>query len=300
MQRRIFIKNSSLFAVGVGVFGNIRWDNNHFEGINPTTTDILGPFYRPGAPLRSNIIPAGTQGELMHLSGTILKDDGKTLYKDCLVEIWQCSPDGIYDNTSDDYKFRGAQKTGSDGKYHFTTCIPVPYATDEQKKTYRPAHIHLRISGKDEQDLVTQIYFKGDPYIETDYSSKSPQSISRILEVKKNGKKENSIQFDIVMAKEFSLDNAVFEKITGLYQLDDHSMVEFYKNDDLLFVKVNGQIMEALYYKGNNRFAAPMDTVKVQFELQEKGEVKVIADYFTDNDGKNWVKSTGKKILKYK
>ena len=298
MQRRNFIKNTSLFAVSVYAFGNIRWTADHFEGTTPTTTDILGPFYRPGAPMRANVIPAGTQGELMHLSGTIFKDDGKTLYNDCLIEIWQCSPEGIYDNTSDDYKFRGAQKTASDGKYHFTTTIPVPYPIDDDKKVYRPAHIHMRISGRQEQDLVTQIYFSGDPYLQKDHSSKSPTAVNRILPVKHNGN-ENKVQFDIVMSKEFLLDDVAFNKIAGIYNMSDKSMVEFYRNDDLLFVKINGQIMESLYYKGNNNFTSALDMVKVQFELKEKGEVKAVVNYFDDSTNK-WMKSEGNKTLKYK
>ena len=298
MQRRNFIRNTSLFAVGVYAFGNIRWTNDHFEGTSPTTTDILGPFYRPGAPMRTNVVPAGTNGELMHLSGTIFKDDGKTPYKDCVIEMWQCSPEGIYDNTSDDYNFRGAQKTGSDGKYLFTTTVPVPYAIDDDKKVYRPAHVHMRISGKQDQDLVTQIYFSGDPYLEKDLYSKSPQAVNRILSVKHNGK-ENKVTFDIVMNKKFAIDDAVFNKLTGIYNMNDKSMVEFYKNNDLLFAKINGQIMEALYYQGNNHFTSALEVVKVKFEVKEKGEVKAFVDYLDDTNNK-WMKSEGSKMLKYK
>lgn len=297
MRRRNFIKNTSLFATGVYAFGNIRWNNDHFEGTDITTTDILGPYYRPGAPMRINVVPAGTNSELIQLSGTIFKDDGKTPYKDCLVEIWQCSPEGIYDNTSDDYNFRGAQKTASDGKYHFTSTIPVPYSVDDDKKIFRPAHIHMRISGTQDQDLVTQIYFSGDPYIEKDYYSKSPQALNRILSVKNNGK-ENRVQFDIVMSKEFPLDNAVFNKVTGIYNMNDKTLAEFYKNNDLLFVKSNGQIMEALYYKGNNSFSSALDVVKVQFELKEKNKVNVVVDLMDDVTLK-WMKLEGSKILKY-
>ena len=298
MQRKTFIRNTSLFAIGVYAFGNIRWTTDHFEGTTPTTTDILGPFYRPGAPLRTNVIPAGIKGELMQLSGTILKDDGKTPYKDCLIEIWQCSPEGIYDNTSDDYKFRGAQKTGSDGKYNFTTTIPVAYPIDDDKKVYRPAHIHMRISGRQEQDLVTQIYFSGDPYIQKDMYSKSPQAVNRILSVKHNGN-ENSVRFDVVMSKEFALDDSAFNKLAGIYNMSDKSMVEFYKNGDLLFAKINGQIMEALYYKGKNYFTSALDVVKIQFELKENGDVKAVVDYLDDTNNK-WIRSEGTKTLKYK
>jgi len=299
MERRNFIRNTSLFAVGIGVFGKIRWNNDHYEGIDPTTSDILGPFYRPGAPMRTNVVPKDIKADILHLSGTIFKEDGKTPYNDCLIEIWQCSPDGVYDNTSDEYKFRGAQKTKSDGKYLFTTCIPVPYTTNESKSNYRPAHIHMRISGKGEQDLVTQVYFKNDPYLEKDYASRSPQAIHRIMEIKKNSKNENAIIFNVVMTKEVLLDDAGFQKIVGLYQMNEKTMVEFYRSDDLLFVKINGQIDDALYYKGNNSFKDALDTTRIRFEPQENGETKFFVEYIPDPDKGDWVKGTGKRLLKY-
>ena len=52
MQRRKFIKSPGLVAVGIGVFGNVSWSRDEFIGENPTSTDMLGPFYRPGAPFR--------------------------------------------------------------------------------------------------------------------------------------------------------------------------------------------------------------------------------------------------------
>ena len=75
-------------------------------------------------------------------------------------------------------------------------------------------------------------------------------------------------------------------------------MIEFYKNNDLLFAKVNGQIMEALYYQGNNCFTSALEMVKVKFELKEKGEVKAFVDYLDDMNN-TWTKSDGSKILKY-
>ena len=79
MQRRSFIKEASMYAVGIGVFGNLQWNNNRFIGDSPTTTDILGPFYRPGAPSRLDLNPPGFQGEILHLTGTIYKEDGNVM-----------------------------------------------------------------------------------------------------------------------------------------------------------------------------------------------------------------------------
>ncbi len=61
-----------------------------------------------------------------------------------MVEIWHCNENGVYDNTSDDYVYRAAAKTGADGKYHFRTIMPVPY--NAGLNNIRPAHFHMRIS----------------------------------------------------------------------------------------------------------------------------------------------------------
>ena len=295
MERRNFIKNSSLLAASIGVFGKIQWNGTNYTGDSPTTTDILGPFYRPGSPMRSNIIPPGSAGEILHLSGTVFKKDGTTPLKDALIEVWQVNEKAVYDNISDEYLGRGAVKTGKDGKYYFKTIMPVAYQIGENR--YRPAHIHFRISGTDHQDLITQIYFKGDPHLAEDSSSSSPLSINRILSVTENANKEKAVQFDIVMREEYPLDIAVFNKVCGLYQMNDKSMAEFFKKGDLLFVKINGQIEEGLSYKGNNIFEGGLAWLTVEFEILASGGVKAKATYF-DDDNKQ-VKIEGTKFLKY-
>ena len=172
MKRRSFLKQSTLSAFSIATVGTIHWNGKSFEGNNPTTTDILGPFYRPGCPIRTNLVPAGSNGVPMTLEGTVYQTDGQTPQSNVLIEAWQCDENEVYDNTSDDYLFRGATKTGKNGKYYFHTIVPVPYEASED--SWRPAHIHLRISSPSHQDLITQIYFKGDPHINEDSSSCLP------------------------------------------------------------------------------------------------------------------------------
>ena len=277
MKRIDFIKNSSLVAISVSAFGAISWNGENFVGDSPTTTDILGPFYRPGAPMRSNIIPPDSKGILLNLSGTIYKEDGKTPLNNALVEIWQCDENQHYDNTSNDFLCRGALNTGKNGRYDFKTVVPVQYkANPNNEASWRPAHIHMRVSVADQQDLITQIYFKGDKYIETDISASAPQAVNRILDISKNASGENAVIFDVVMSKEFPLEKEVYNKITGLYWMDDDSKIEFIKNDDLLFLKRNGQLTASLKYIGNNTFEGGIGYPKVTFELLAKGETKAI------------------------
>jgi catechol 1,2-dioxygenase len=295
MRRRKFIYDSSLVALSIGVFGKIKWDGHSFVGDSPTTTDILGPFYRPGAPFRTDLVQKGTKGQVLYFNGTVFAKDGKSPLKNALVEIWHCNENGVYDNTSDDYIYRAAFKTSNDGSYHFKTILPVPYRVSPT--LVRPAHIHMRISGTTKQDLVTQIYFKGDKYIPGDMSSSDPRSLNRILETSTNAKNEKTVKFDIVLKDAYMLDAAAYKKITGLYEMSDKSMADFYHAGDELFVKVNGQIMEAMEYKGNNSFEGGLGQMKASFELLSDGGVKVKASY-VDDDRKT-INIEGTKLIKY-
>jgi catechol 1,2-dioxygenase len=280
MHRRTFIRDTGKTAIAISVFGGIQWNRTHFIGDTPTTTDILGPFYRPGAPFRTNINPPGFSGEILHFSGTVLREDGKTPFQNCLVEIWQCDTDQHYDNTSDDYRYRGAQKTNASGKYAFITTQPVPYPIEEGSPIYRPAHIHMRIAGDGEQDLITQVYFKGDALIKEDSSASAPSAVNRILTITTNKRNEKQLRFDVVMAKEFKAEGEVFKRLTGVYKMNDHSTMEFYREGDLLFMKWNGQIREALSYKGNNEFSGGINNATTaKFELLPDQKVKLTIHY---------------------
>ncbi len=274
MKRRTFLKKSSLTALSVSVFGAVQWNGTSFVGDSPTTTDILGPFYRPNAPMRSNLIPANSMGKPVNLSGIIFKDDGRTPVNNALVEIWHCDDHEHYDNDSDDYMFRGALKTGANGNYNFKTIMPVPYkAAPDVESSWRPAHIHLRVSVPGQQDLITQLYFKGGKYLDTDPWASSPQAVNRILNVKATDSGALDVVFDVVMSKEFPLENEVYKKIAGLYNIEG-GIIEFLRMDDLLYLKLNGQLYAGLKYIGNNTFEGGIGLPKVTFELPAKGDTK--------------------------
>ena len=71
MQRRTFIKDTALYAVAVSATGFIRFNGQNFEGDCETTTDILGPFYRPDAPFRSDMRIKNAPGQLVVLNGQV-------------------------------------------------------------------------------------------------------------------------------------------------------------------------------------------------------------------------------------
>ena len=228
----------------------------------------------------------------MHFSGTVFGKDGKAL-KGALVEIWHCDENGVYDNTSDNYVYRSSYKTGADGKYNFRSIYPVPYAVNPTLT--RPAHIHMRISASGVQDLVTQVYFKGDKNIAGDISAKDKSALNRILDITKNSKDEKVIKFDVYLKEEYVLEASAYKKIEGLYEMSDKSMIEFYKDGDQLFAKINGQIMEAMDYKGDNSFAGGINYVTAKFELLNGGGAKVKVIVTEDKP----IEITGTKLLKY-
>lgn len=294
MRRRSFLKNSSLTVLSISAFGGLNWNGKSFEGDTPTTTDILGPFYRPGAPVRTNLRLPASHGALIILKGSIFKEDGKTPINNALVEIWHCDENEVYDNASDEYKYRGGQKTKADGKYAFKSILPVPYKADpKDESSWRPAHIHMRVSVPNQQDLITQIYFKGGKYVETDKWASSPKAVNRILNISGSKSGEKEIVFNVIMGKEIPLDEKVYDTVTGLFDVGDNNFIEFIKNDDLLFMKQNGQLRASLKYIGNNSFEGGIGYPIATFELQKDGAVKVVVQRTADT------KLYGTKVLKY-
>ncbi len=283
--------------MSISAFGNISWNGKKYIGSTPTTSDILGPYYRPGSPMRSNLLPAGYSAPVMELSGAIYNEDGVPL-PDVLIESWQCDMHEVYDNTSDDYLFRGSQKTDANGRYKFRTMVPIPY--HDEMVGWRPAHIHLRVSSPNRQDLITQIYFKGDPHISTDPPANAADAQNRILEFVQNVEGETLVTFDIVLKESYSLDDTGYQKIAGLYQVEQ-GLMEYYREDELLFAKLNGQILEGFAYQGNNTFVGGNKMNSVRFEITQDGSVNAYITFWDNWPGLDMfpMKMEGKKVFKY-
>ena len=67
-------------------------------------------------------------------------------------------------------------------------------------RLYRPAHIHFRISEKNSKELISQIYFQGDPHITEDPWASNPKAEHRILPVAPGDTQGNlSVTFDIYL-----------------------------------------------------------------------------------------------------
>ena len=122
------------------VFGQAVAGNEGNAACKLTEEDEMGPFYRPGAPLRSVL------GKGYLLSGTVRSASDCSPLGAALVEFWMAGPDGHYSDA-----YRAAIITGATGRYRLETDYPGGYAS-------RPIHIHIRASAPEFRSITTQHY----------------------------------------------------------------------------------------------------------------------------------------------
>ncbi|SEL08865.1 protocatechuate 3,4-dioxygenase [Nitrosovibrio tenuis] len=147
--------------------------------LNRTQDQILGPFYpvmskpdRSGDLTRVHGGSGRAKGQPLIVTGRVRSPAGKPV-AGADIEIWQANAAGRYAHPDDtnpapldpDFQGFGAITTGADGYYRFKTIKPSAYPIMPTRM--RPAHIHFNVRGSHDE-LITQMYFEGDPYNEND------------------------------------------------------------------------------------------------------------------------------------
>lgn len=158
---------------------------SHDAQENETESAILGPFYRPGAPMLppgASISQRGdTDGPPVLLTGRVTNVSGDPV-ANAVLNVWETGPEGLYeqqDPNQPEMNLRGRFKTDENGEYKIKAVRPVSYpipfdgpAGDLLQWTgrhpYRPAHIHMVIEAEGYRKLISQIYDSSDPYIDND------------------------------------------------------------------------------------------------------------------------------------
>jgi hypothetical protein len=133
------------------------------DALLETPSDDEGPFYREGAPDRSDLRVANATTYPMTVSGLVRAEDGKPL-PGVVLDLWHADGAGAYDMRTKDFRHRGKVKTGSDGRYAFTTNVPGQYFFADGSK--RPRHVHVKLSGDGLYDLTTQTYYMVRPNVD--------------------------------------------------------------------------------------------------------------------------------------
>ena len=110
------------------------------KSCTPTEPVMLGPFYKPDAPIRSSV------GKGYLLSGVVKSSVGCAPIKGARIEWWLAGPNGKYDD-----EHRATIFSDEKGSYRFESNVPGPYFG-------RPPHIHIKVSARGFTTLITQHY----------------------------------------------------------------------------------------------------------------------------------------------
>jgi protocatechuate 3,4-dioxygenase beta subunit len=106
----------------------------------PTPADALGPFYQANAPVRASV------GKGYVLSGVVKSARDCAPIQGARIEFWLAEPSGDYDD-----QHRATVVANQTGAYRFESNYPPRYS-------FRPPHIHLKVSAPGFKTLVTQHY----------------------------------------------------------------------------------------------------------------------------------------------
>jgi catechol 1,2-dioxygenase len=145
-----------------------------------TTQDAigLGPFYLENTAVKTvRLAPESEPGEKLRISGVVRDCSGPL--PGALVEVWQANTVGCYSDfpqyqsCAEDPApghLRGTFIADAEARYGFSTVMPGSY-TDGGGK-YRTPHIHYRVTLPPESgfaaELITQLYFQGEAYLDVD------------------------------------------------------------------------------------------------------------------------------------
>jgi catechol 1,2-dioxygenase len=179
-----------------------------------TESDIIGPFYRFGAPFRARLAGPDEPGDRLVLTGTVFSTDCRTPLPGTLIEVWQANEGGLYDTNKPgnfteptSFHLRGMLQTNEKGQYEIETIVPGRYpipqglpGLEKYAGLTRPAHIHFRVAESLHVPLTTQLYFKGDPFLSKDPWAGHKSTLA--VDLKPEGKLRRGV-FDIVLARGF-------------------------------------------------------------------------------------------------
>jgi len=166
--------------------------------LHPTTAQVPGPFYRPGAPFRSKTTAPFERGTVLVLSGRVWGFDTKRPLAGAILEVWHVNVDGKYSDGTEDFRNRARLVTAEAGQYEIEMIRPVAYQPTPGSDFWRCAHLHLAVSAPGYRRLVTELYFPGDPHQAKD-SLFHPSRLVPVAKKAANDRAYEAGAFDIVL-----------------------------------------------------------------------------------------------------
>jgi catechol 1,2-dioxygenase/chlorocatechol 1,2-dioxygenase len=152
-----------------------------YEGSTPS---IEGPYYLENIPEVTDRLATREQDckhTPMIVRGRVTDESGRPL-AGAAIDIWHSTPDGLYSGIHEGIPiecYRGRVRTDAEGRYDVRSIQPVPYQIPHHGPTgalldamgrhsWRPAHIHYKITHPGMHTHISQAYFEGGAYVGDD------------------------------------------------------------------------------------------------------------------------------------
>ena len=146
-----------------------------------TASSVEGPFYRSGAPVRTQICRDDEPGDVCFVSGRVTDATTGAPLPDALLDVWQAGVGGKYeheDPEQPDYNLRGRLYSDDGGTYELRTVVPPPYEIPQGpvnrllawigRNRFRPAHFHVKLSCEGYEPRTTQLFLEGGAHLDDD------------------------------------------------------------------------------------------------------------------------------------
>lgn len=175
------------------------WQAGEKQTVKPTPAEVLGPFFKKGAPNTWRLHKPGDPGFPLRVLGKVLNTRGEEV-PGARVDVWHADNAGLYDVQG--YRYRAKIAVEEAAEYTLETIMPGHYPD-------RPAqHIHYMITAPGHRTLITQAYFATDPYFEGDpdknYAKRGivrNRELVRTVKLFEQGTPHAEINFDIILEK---------------------------------------------------------------------------------------------------
>jgi hydroxyquinol 1,2-dioxygenase len=179
--------NEVVLAAGsTGLSALVCLLNNGNQGNTETTANLLGPFWRPDAPLMKsgdNIVRNSDteNGAKLVVNASVIDSNGAAV-AGAEIDVWHSSNEGFYENQDPeqaDMNLRARFITDELGQFSFETIKPIGYPIPvngpvgvflklQGRHNMRPAHIHFMIRKTGYKTQFSQVYSSDDPNLDTD------------------------------------------------------------------------------------------------------------------------------------
>jgi catechol 1,2-dioxygenase len=173
-----------LMAGSLGVSSLVCLLNNGDQGRLETSQNLLGPFWRMHSPRVENggsIVRSDTPGSPLFVKAKVIDREGGPV-AGAEVDVWHASPAGLYESQDPDQadmNLRGKLTTDARGRFWFRSVMMAgyPIPTDgvvgrllkaQNRRPFRPAHLHALIVKEGFKVLISQVYNSADSHIDDD------------------------------------------------------------------------------------------------------------------------------------